>query len=222
VTRPRKRKYLELTVLDALALAALRREDLVARAAAAIRHESLHSPPIDTLRLARMLFEDAQERGRFLLDIEHEVERQRQLHGRRRQLRAQCTSPDLAERRRIVGETSFGHPASWLWSFGQLDKAKNVAPFLLYHWISLYRPDVVIAGLSISAGAFRADAFVYKALRAPTAKCVVVPIATRDLSALFELLGLHRRTITLAKVDVDWRHQTFKINGRDTVPWNYT
>lgn len=210
-----RRRCIELTTLDLLALLALPHDVLVAKVAYAVRNST-----VDELRLARMLYDDRNEQGRFLLDVQSEADRQNKIHSRRRSLKAgRRVSRSKRDRIQNIASGVFGSPATWVGSLQHLTGEHD--PFLIYHWVACYG-STRVTGVGIGRVSARLNLLVYKTTGTVSTRYVVMPVHTSGIQEAFQALGLTRRSQDLAQVVVDWAKKRFIINGRDIIPWRYT
>jgi hypothetical protein len=220
VDRQQRRHKLEVTVLDALTLATLPRQVLLARIASAARRGPSASKT-SHLALARLLYDDRNDQGRFLIDVQTEIDRQTTVHRERRDAAISMLGTIACSRSgrlQLIGARVFGHPMSWI---GAKRPETSWFSSVTAEWIRIY-DGTVVACLSAAENVCESNyAFVYRPLQLDIVRCVAIPRMTQGLPGLFEMLGLHRRTQELAKFTVDWEAQLFRVNGRDTIHWVY-
>lgn len=171
------------------------------------------------LPLARLLFEDRNEQGRFLMDVQLEIERQSEIHKKRKHDRFVSTpTAGSASHLQSVASKVFGRPVQWL---GSKQPASPSFSAVTCEWLRIHEGVAVAALSSAENVCDSAHAFVYRKVRGGPVRCVALPRMVRNLPGLFEMLGLHRRTQEHAQFTVDWMSQLFRVNGRDTLHWNY-
>jgi len=209
-----RQQRVELTTLDILALLTLSHQALIAKISYAVRNAI-----IDATRLASMLYDDTDDQSQFLAELQAEVERQSNVHKRRRALRLKHQQLTKKDRIQTIAGRVFDRPTNWAGRGRRITQAE--LPFVVYHWVCC-RNGARAAGVGIDNAGSELNLLVYRTSGTTTTHYVVLPTRTSCLNEAFDVLGLTKRSQELAHVEVDWAGKRFKINNRDLMPWRYS
>jgi hypothetical protein len=226
MSRRRRQRASEPTILDAIRLGILPDRHRIAAIAAAMLNsghyftEGKETPHT----LVSMIADSDVQAEEMAASVLAEMERQLKLRSKRLAKRrydkkqsAMGKQLDKDERVNRLCQTLFGDPSKWL-------PAGPVSPQItkpFFTWFTRAPDDVLVAGVEGLAGTELVTGFVFNVKKGSKTRFAKLPSSARNMESLLRFLGLHPRLASSKSIKIDWMRRTFVIDGTNHLPWVY-